>query len=151
MRSRPTVPAVSGHPRSPGASARMALRLTLKPHERVLIGSAVLTNGRHRTELSVENHVPVLRGTDIVSPTSVRTPCERIMLALQLAYVEPARRETHLASYHALVAEVLDAVPRCRPFLAPIDEALDENRWYAAIKLGRLLLQFERELLSHVS
>ena len=133
------------------ANAAMALRLTLKPHERVLIGSAVLTNGRHRTELSVENHVPVLRGADILSPAAVRTPCERVVLALQLVYVEPQRRDTHLESYRALVAEILAAVPSFRRLLAPIDAALADARWYPAIKHGRALLQYERELLSHVS
>ena len=129
----------------------MALRLTLKPHERVLIGSAVLTNGRHRTELSVENHVPVLRGGDILSPSAVRTPCERIVLALQLVYVEPGRRDAHLETYRSLVAELLDAVPSTRSLIEPIDEAMRASRWYPAIKYGRALLHFEKELLSHVS
>jgi len=53
----------------------MPLRLTLKSQERVIIGGAVVKNGDSRTELHVENKVPILRETDILSPKLVKTPC----------------------------------------------------------------------------
>lgn len=129
----------------------MPLRLTLKPNERLILGGAVLRNGRSRAELFVENEVPVLRGSDILSPTNVRTPCERIMLALQLLYVEPQRRSAHLETYRMLVSDVLDAVPSCRRLLEPIEACVQEGRLYPAIKHARALLEHERTLISHVS
>ena len=92
----------------------MALRLTLKPNERAILGGAVLTNGKHRAELFVETEVPVLRGSDILSPSMVRTPCERIVLAIQLMYVDPQRRSAHEQTYRTLVDDVLDASPTSR-------------------------------------
>ena len=129
----------------------MALRLTLKPHERVLIGSAVLQNGRQRTELFVENHVPVLRGQDILSPAVVKTPCERILLTLQLMYVEPQRRDAHRETFHSLVSDVLAAGPSSRRILEEIDAFVERNEFYPAIKQARALLAWERGVLPNVS
>jgi flagellar protein FlbT len=128
----------------------MALRLTLKPHERAILGGAVLTNGKHRSELFVETEVPVLRGGDILSPSMVRTPCERVVLAIQLMYVDPSRRSLHETTYQSLVEELLDASPSSRRYLAPIDDCIQAGQYYQALKLGRDLLNFEKELLSHV-
>src|SRR5439155_12790288 len=105
--------------RSTKARIPMALRLSLKPHERVIIGGAALRNGGTRTELLIENEVPVLRESDILSPSMVRTPCERIYLVLQLMYVDPERSEQHIDRYRSLVADVAATAPSCRPLLAP--------------------------------
>jgi flagellar protein FlbT len=129
----------------------MALRLTLKPNERVLVGSAVLKNGRQRTELFVENHVPVLRGQDILSPAAVKTPCERVVLAIQLMYVEPLRREAHRESYRSLVSDVLSAGPSSRRLIEAVDQHVERGEFYQAIKQARALLAWEREVLPDVS
>jgi flagellar protein FlbT len=128
----------------------MPLRLTLKPHERAILGGAVLTNGKHRAELFVETEVPVLRGSDILSPSAVRTPCERIVLAIQLMYVDPQRRAVHAQTYRQLVDDVLDASPSSRRFLDPIDALVEAGKFYPALKQGKELLAFERALLSNV-
>ncbi len=128
----------------------MALRLTLKPHERAILGGAVLTNGKHRAELFVETEVPVLRGGDILSPSMVRTPCEHVVLAIQLMYVDPHRRTTHHQSYRTLAEEVLDASPSSRRYLEPIEECVQNGQLYQALKIGRDLLAYEKELVSHV-
>ncbi len=128
----------------------MALRLTLKPNERAILGGAVLTNGKHRAELFVETEVPVLRGSDILSPSMVRTPCERIVLAIQLMYVDPQRRSAHEQTYRTLVDDVLDASPTSRRWIEPIEECVAAGQYYQALKHGKQLLSFEKELLSNV-
>jgi flagellar protein FlbT len=128
----------------------MSLRLTLKPHERAILGGAVLTNGKHRAELFVETEVPVLRGSDILSPSLVRTPCERIVLAIQLMYVDPARKAAHEQTYLALVEDVLDASPSSRRLLEQINALIQLGKFYPALKQGKDLLAHERELLSNV-
>ena len=125
----------------------MALRLTLKPHERAILGGAVVTNGNHRTELFVETEVPVLRGSDIMSPATVSTPCERIVLAIQLMYVDGPRRAAHLQTYRTLVDDVLDASPSSRRVLEPIEACVRDQKYYQALKLGRELIAFEKELV----
>jgi flagellar biosynthesis repressor protein FlbT len=128
----------------------MALRLTLKPHERVILGGAVLRNGGSRVDLLIENRVPVLRGADIMSPSAVRTPCERVYLALQLMYVDPDQAEGHRESYRSLVAEVLEAAPSCRRPIERIEASVAAGQLYQALKAARALIEHEQELMSHV-
>jgi len=40
----------------------MALKITLKPNEKMIVGGAVITNANIRnTDLIIENNVPILR------------------------------------------------------------------------------------------
>ena len=128
----------------------MALRLTLRPHERVIVGGAVVRNGESRCELLIENEVPVLREPDILSPSAVRTPCERIYLALQLMYVDHERFAEHLVTYEKLAAEVLQAAPSLAPALQAIEEQVGADRIYQALKSARGLLHREQELVPDV-
>jgi flagellar protein FlbT len=128
----------------------MALRLTLKPGERLIIGGAVVRMGRSRGELYVDSQTPVLRESDILSPSAVRTPCERIVLALQLAYVDPDQVSRHLAAYQTLAAQVRVAAPSTAALLDQVDREIEDGRPYQALKVGRSLITYERELMSHV-
>jgi flagellar protein FlbT len=127
------------------------LRLTLKPHERAILGDAVIKNGVNRVSLYIENEVPILRESDILSPRAVHTPCERIYLAVQLLYVDAEHRENLLIIYRSLVDEVRDAAPSLGPLLAAIDGYVERQEWYQAVKSARPLLEREREILARVS
>jgi flagellar biosynthesis repressor protein FlbT len=128
----------------------MALRLTLKPRERVILGGAVLRNGGSRVDLLIENRIPVLRGGDIMSPGAVRTPCERIYLALQLMYVDPDQAEEHRETFRCLVADLLEAAPSCRRLIERIETLEAAGQLYQALKAARALIEHERELMSNV-
>lgn len=129
----------------------MPLRLTLKPGERAILGSAVIRNGDHRSEFLIENGVPVLRETDILSPSAVHTVCERVYLALQLIYVDPDGAEQYRESLGILLAELSNAAPSLRPTATEIAELTDAGRFYQALKRARTLIKREREVLGHVS
>ena len=45
----------------------MALKVELKPHERIVIGGAVLRNGETRCRFVIEGNVPVMRERDIMT------------------------------------------------------------------------------------
>jgi len=126
------------------------LHITLKAGERVVIGGAALRNGGSSTELWIENEVPVLREPDVIAPGAARTPCERVYLALELAYVDPIRSAEHLAAYRALSAEVTAAAPSCGPHLEAIDAHVCAGRLFRALRRTRDLLRHEREILSRV-
>ncbi len=45
----------------------MALKISLKPHEKMILGGAVITNGNSMgCHLVIENKVPILREKDIL-------------------------------------------------------------------------------------
>ena len=128
----------------------MSLRLRLKPNERVIIGGAVVRNGRSRGELLIDNEVPVLRESDILSPRAVRTPCERIYLVLQLVYLDTEQVTKHLSAFESLTADVIKAAPSCTGLVGTIRQHLEAGRFYQALKSVRPLLEHERELMNHV-
>jgi len=122
----------------------MALHLSLRPGERVILGGAVVRNGSARTRLVVENEVPILRESDILRPGAVRTPCERV-------YVDPGEAPQHLASYRALADQVLRAAPSCREWIIVMDAQVEAGELYRALKSARALISWEKERLEHVA
>ncbi len=128
----------------------MALRLSLKPRERVIIGGAVVRNGGSATHLTVENRVPVLRQSDVLSPRAAQTPCKRVYLALQLLYLDPDHAPTHLETYRRLAGDVLRAAPSTGPLFAAVDEQVSCGDHYRALKAARPLIEYEGKLLHHV-
>jgi flagellar protein FlbT len=125
----------------------MPLRLTLKSQERVIIGGAVVKNGDSRTELLIENTVPILREADILSPSAVKTPCEQIYLAVQLMYVDEDNIEQHRRLYDDLVGDVLEAAPSTQPWLGAMNDEVVAGRHYQALKSAKELLKYEEELM----
>lgn len=128
----------------------MAFRLTLKPHERAVIGGAVIRNGNSRAVLLVENEVPLLREGDILSPREVSTPADRVVLAIQLMYLEPHTRETMTATYRQLLEDLRAAAPSLGADLDVVDEHVKAGHFYQALRAARQLRQDERRLLGHV-
>jgi len=126
----------------------MPLRLSLKPQERVIIGGAVVRNGDSRTEVFVENQVPILREADILSPSAVKTPCERVYLAVQLMYVDREHETQHRRFYEELVRDVVEAAPSTKRFLDEVDGHVSKSEFYQALKSTKVLMDYEQELLS---
>ena len=129
----------------------MALKITLKPNEKMIAGCAVLTNGNSKnTDLIIENKVPVLRQKDILSEKDANSPCSRIYFVIQLMYVDEENRSSHHQTYWKLIRELLDAVPRLTGFVDQINEHILNARYYKALKLVRELIEFEQEVLQYV-
>jgi flagellar protein FlbT len=127
----------------------MALKLRLKPGEKVIIGGAVITNGERAADLMIQNEVPILRERDILTEAEADSPCRRIYLAVQLMYID----EENLARYHKnywdLVKEVLNAAPSTRDRIEAISNEILAGRYFQALKKTNELIQYEQELLDH--
>lgn len=52
----------------------MALKVELKPGEKLLVGNCVITNSDQRTRLFIDGKAPILREKDILSPTTAIRP-----------------------------------------------------------------------------
>src|SRR5690606_3144181 len=66
----------------------MALKVELKPGEKLLVGNCVITNSDQRTRLFIEGKAPILREKDILTPATADTPAKAVYLAVQIMYVE---------------------------------------------------------------
>ena len=126
----------------------MALKVELKPGERMILGDCVITNGDQRTRLLIEGQVPMLREKDILTPQLADTPAKRIYLAVQLMYTAKDPR-LHHEVYFALVRELVEAVPSTWTHVENINNLILTGEMYKALKAAKTLIAYEGELLDH--
>jgi flagellar protein FlbT len=125
----------------------MALKVELKPHERIIIGSCVITNVDQRARLLIEGeHVPILREKDILTPETADTPAKLIYLAVQLMYLSPDP-QAHHPTYFSLIKDVLGAAPSSWPIIETVNNHILNGDLYKALKESRKLIAHEAELL----
>lgn len=129
----------------------MSLKLTLKPHEKIVVGGAVIKNGASTCHFSVENNVPVLRQADIITEAEATTPCRRIYLAVQLMYIDGEKSDDILPIYRELVMELQGAVPSMKDLISQTSEYILTGKYYQALKQAKKLITYEEELLRNVS
>jgi flagellar protein FlbT len=128
----------------------MALKITLKPEERLIIGGAVIVNGSTGTHLVVENNVPILRQRDIMSLKDADSPCRRIYFAIQLMYVDEKNLPEHHRIYWELAKDVARAAPSQKGRIAEISDLVLNRQYYQALKLTKKLIAYEQEAINHV-
>lgn len=128
----------------------MALKLQLKPDERVILGGAVIRNGRRASELWIENNVPILREKDILPEEAADTPARRIYFAVQLMYIDAENRPAHIESFFSLAQDLMEAAASTRSHILAICEQVAVSSFYQALKTARNLIDYEEELISHV-
>ncbi len=128
----------------------MALKLTLKPGERMIIGGAVVTNGSHKVELSIENNVPLLREKDIMGENDANTIARQIYFVIQLMYIDQENLISHHNTYWALVQQTVKAAPSTVNLIDRISEKIVANDFYKALKLARKLIVYEKEIMRRV-
>ena len=128
----------------------MALKIKLKPNERLIIGGAVIANGSTKCDLIVENEVPVLRDKDILRERDADTPCRRIYFIIQLMYVDDKDRVEKHNIYWSLVKDLVEAAPSTADTLAEISSLIIEGKYYPALKLARKLIEYEEGVTEYV-
>jgi flagellar protein FlbT len=127
----------------------MALKVELKPGERIIIGESVITNDNQRTRLFIEGQAPILREKDILTPATADTPAKRVYLAVQLMYLSTDMEKIQ-ESYFVLVNDIVKAAPSTIPYVTRISNAILTGAFYKALKEARKLIEYEGTLISHV-
>ena len=129
----------------------MALKITLKPGERMILGGAVVTNGSGGScDLVVENKVPILRQKDILTEEKADSPCRRIYLSVQLMYIDEANLPAYHKAFWDLAGDLVKAVPRTVGLIDSISEMILQRNYYQALKLTKRLIDYEQEVLQRV-
>jgi flagellar protein FlbT len=127
----------------------MALKITLKPGERMVIGGAVLTNGNFAScDLVIENKTPILRQKDILTEETADSPCRLIYYAIQLMYIDEHNLATYHKTYWDLVKDLVHAAPSTVVLIDSISEHILQRQYYQALKLAKRLIDYEQEAIS---
>ncbi len=125
----------------------MALKVELKPHERIIIGSCVITNTDQRARLLIEGErVPILREKDILTPETADTPAKLIYLAVQLMYISPEPEINH-GTYFNLLRDVVTTAPSMWSIIEGININILSGELYLALKEAKKLVAYEKKLL----
>ncbi len=127
----------------------MALKVELKPNERIIIGACVVTNTDQRARLLIDgDRIPILREKDILTPETADTPAKLVYLAVQLMYLSPDPMAHH-PTYFSLVRDILSAMPSAWPFIEGINNHILNGDLYHALKESKKLIGHEERLIQN--
>jgi flagellar protein FlbT len=124
----------------------MALKVELKPFERIIIGESVITNSETRAHFLIDGEAPILREKDILTAETANSPVKRVYLCVQQMYLEkdiPKYQEL----YMGFVKDLLEAVPSFRPQIEASSKLILSGQLYISLKEMRKLIKLEEELL----
>jgi flagellar biosynthesis repressor protein FlbT len=127
----------------------MALKVELKPNERIIVGTVVIRADDQRTRLFIEGDAPILREKDILTVNTADTPAKRIYLAVQLMYLAQDITPHHQI-YFDLVRQFLEAAPSAASIVNEINNRILSADLYKALKASKRLIAYEAELMAHV-
>ena len=124
----------------------MALKVVLKPFERIVIGQSLITNSETRTTFLIDGEAPILREKDILTPETANTPVKRLYFCIQMMYLEndiPKYQDL----YMGFVKDLLGAVPSFRTSIEIASKLIVSGSLYNSLREIRKLIAREDELL----
>ena len=128
----------------------MALKVELKPGEKLLVGNCIITNSDQRTRLFIEGQAPILREKDILTPDTADSPAKRVYLSVQMMYITEdiaALRE----EYFSLVNDFVTAAPSSTLIVDQINNEILTGNLYKALRTAKTLIQYEQDILENAS
>lgn len=124
----------------------MALKVELKPGERIILGDCVITNDNQRTRLFIEGDAPILREKDILTAETADTPAKRVYFAVQLMYLD-GNIDSHADDFLALSKDFMNAAPSSAGIVERINNKILTGDLYKALREAKALISHEEERL----
>jgi flagellar biosynthesis repressor protein FlbT len=128
----------------------MALKISLKPHEKFVVNGAVITNGDRRSAFIINNKVSILREKDIMTAEDITTPARRIYFPIMLAYLEPDNGKRYYEEFVQRMTEFMGAIdnPDIKMQCVDVSLCVMQNDYYRALTLCRKLIDYESRALA---
>jgi flagellar protein FlbT len=130
---------------SPGKVTAMALKVELKPFERIIIGESLITNSETRTTFLIEGEAPILREKDILTAETANTPVKRLYLCIQMMYLEK-NIPKYQDLYMDFVRDLLENQPNFRKSIETASKLILSGSLYHSLKEVRKMIKREEEL-----
>lgn len=128
----------------------MALVIDLKPGEKILIGTAVITNDAQRTRLHISGDAPILREKDVMKEEEADSPCRKVYFLIQCMYMSSNPSE-YFSKYFSLIKEIQHAAPVLSFAFLAINEKIIEGHYYKAMREARELIKLEEEMIDNAT
>jgi flagellar biosynthesis repressor protein FlbT len=122
----------------------MALVIDLKPNEKILVGSTVITNDKQRTRLRIDGDAPILREKDTMNLEDATTHAKKLYFTIQSMYVANSDRAMdELDNYADYLKNIRSLAPHISDFLNDISMEVLQGTYYKALKLVQDLIMAE--------
>lgn len=125
----------------------MALKLSLKPDEKLVINGAVIANGERRSTLIVHNKASILREKDIMQEDDVTSPAKRIYFPIMLMYMDGGADNKYYDEFVLRMTEFMNAIstPTAVENCVKISRDVMDKNYYKALMNCKKLITFEQE------
>jgi flagellar biosynthesis repressor protein FlbT len=129
----------------------MALKLSLKPGEKLVLNGAVISNGDRRTTLLLQNKASVLREKDIMQPDGVTSPARHIYFPVMMMYLDGTVDSEWYNEFAIRMTEFMSAVrnPEILADCVQISRDVLAREYYRALVRCRKLIAYEDERLGN--
>ncbi len=127
----------------------MALKLSLKPNEKLVINGAVIANADRRATLIVHNKASILREKDILQEENVNSPAKRIYFPIMLMYMDQGQTDKYYEEFVVRMTEFMNAIstPEAIESCVKISRYVMEKNYYKALITCKKLIVFEQDRL----
>ena len=125
----------------------MALKLSLKPDEKLVINGAVIANADRRATLIVHNKASILREKDILQEEDINTPAKRIYFPIMLMYMDQGDTDKYYEEFVLRMTEFMNAIstPSAVDNCVKISRDVMDRNFYRALINCKKLIAFEQE------
>ena len=110
-----------------------------------------------RLEMEIEalpllwrQHAKFLREREIMHESDANTAAKMICVTLQIIYLNDDPSEA-MELFYRQAADMMAGALSTAPYILAIQQELEAQRYHAAIKKGRELIAYEREMLDYAS
>ena len=126
----------------------MAIKIELKPEERLFIGEHVLVNSNdRRMKIVVETKSRMLRESEMLRDEDAASPCDHLILALQRLYLASNPIDL-IDEFVSSASQVIKAAPAFKDQIAEASEHVLGGRYYVALKVAKEVRRKEQALLA---
>jgi len=127
----------------------VALRLTLKPNEKIVVNGCVIRNADRRQSLTIENYADVVREADLLDAASAATPVKKVYFFIQSALLRPEIRDELRPVIQKSLAELVPIFnERISAHIFEAANHVSTANHYKAMRALRPVMQYEEELTS---
>ncbi len=130
----------------------MALKLSLKPDEKLVLNGAVIANGNRRATLVIHNKASILREKDIMQEEDVKSPATRIYFPVMLMYMDQTNEDKYHDEFVLRMTEFMNVISNAEAINTCVKVSKDvmNRNYYRALMNCKKLLKFEANLLPTV-
>lgn len=115
----------------------MALKISLKPNEKIVVNGAVIANGDRPTRLHFLNKARFLREKDIMQEEEITREEDYLYFLIQLLYVDVDNQQQYLEQIDFLAAKLAENHPDKAKELGRIAAMAESGKIFEALKESR--------------